>query len=82
MDITSVITSVNDQLETNVPVTDAEFCPDGIKTLSDKKELEDLCAMAGKENSFKLGINDSGGVPGEAFLPLFSFAPTMAPTIG
>ena len=81
-EITSLIASINDGFQATIPLADSQFCPEDTKTLIDRRELHDICEMAGLDNGVKLVINDLPGTPGQSFLPFNSFAPTMAPIVG
>jgi hypothetical protein len=64
--ITSVVATIDKTKDSRIPVSDWQFCPGQTKALTDERDQEDLCAMAGNEIGFELALNNDDGFLGEA----------------
>jgi hypothetical protein len=63
--ITAVVATIDDTHASSKPVSNWNFCPEDIETISDKRDQEDLCDMAGDDIKFDLALNDEDGSPGD-----------------
>ncbi len=65
--IVSVISMVNEQRVTNIPMNHWTFCPGDVTILKEQRN-ENICDFAGEEVDFKIILNEIAGCPGETFI--------------